>query len=97
MARRKRKLGKAETRRLARLHGQRQSKRDAALSMAGMVTMHVLSDPQATRGVGMLFESLGKAMQRSAGTKQTTAPTTEAPPGDVFDLSAFRKEKPDGR
>lgn len=91
MARRRRKLGKVET----RLHGQRQSKRDAALSMAGTVTVHVLSDPQTTRGVGMLLESLGKAMQRSASAKSTTEPTTETAPGDVFDLSAFRKEKSD--
>lgn len=69
--------------------------RDSARSMAGLIAVRVLSDPVATRGVGMLLESLGKAMQRSADAKSTTEPT--APTSDVFDLSAFSKrEKADG-
>jgi len=95
MARRRRKPTKAESRRLSRQLAP-PSKRDLALSMAGMITVRVLSDPNAARGVGMLLESLGKAMQRSAGAESTTEPTTETPPGNVFDLSAFRKEKSDG-
>ncbi len=69
------------------------SKRDRALSLAGQIGMHILSDPNALRLTGTLLETLGKVMQRTADSAQTTAPTTPKRPGDVFDLSAFREKK----
>ncbi|KKK97214.1 hypothetical protein LCGC14_2654960 [marine sediment metagenome] len=66
------------------------SKHDRALSIAGQIGMHILSDPNALRITGTLLETLGKAMQRTADSTQTTATPT---PDGVFDLSAFREKK----
>ncbi|KKL60260.1 hypothetical protein LCGC14_2207110 [marine sediment metagenome] len=82
---RKRKPTKLEALRLAR----RQGDRDRALSIG----LYVMRNPEALRGAGMLFEALGRAMQRTADDKQMTAPTTPTPPSDVFDLSALRERK----
>ena len=65
------------------------SKRDRALSIAGQIGLHILSDPNALRLTGTLLETLGKVMQRTADSAQTTPKR----PGQLLDLSAFRERK----
>ncbi|KKN08242.1 hypothetical protein LCGC14_1058660 [marine sediment metagenome] len=72
---------------IARRRDRGQSDRDIALAITAKIGVRVLSDP---KGIGVLLESLGKAMQRTADT-QTTAPPS--PSEDVLDLSAFRMRK----
>lgn len=71
-------------------------KRERALSVGAQVAAHILSDPNAMKGIGMVLEAVGRALQSTAtGVKEQGKP--KALPGDVLDLSTFRKEKkPDG-
>ncbi len=69
-----------------------QNDRDRALATAGLIGLYVLSKPELLRGAGAVLEVLGRAMQRTADSAETTAPT-QLPPGDVLDLSAFRERK----
>ncbi|KKN08243.1 hypothetical protein LCGC14_1058670 [marine sediment metagenome] len=67
-------------------------KRDRALSIAGQIGLHILTDPEAMRGAGKVLEVLGRAMQSTADAKPTTA-ATPLIPADVSDLSAFSAQK----
>ncbi len=69
------------------------SKRDRALSIAGQIGVRILSDPEAMRGIGLLLEVAGRALQRTAVVERPTP--TPLLPADVLDLSAFREKKKD--
>lgn len=68
-------------------------RRERVISTGGQIALRILSDPEAMRGVGMLLEAAGRALQRTADDVKEKTPPTPLLPADVLDLSAFRARK----